>query len=108
MPDRLRTLIVAMAKQMLPVPEQIPNDANINDENTEHGFRKSMDQLVHLDGDEEGRFANGQPAGPAHAKHQAHSLHQREEAVKQCAHRYMEHPGLRELADLQGEVGKEL
>ena len=72
-----------MVKQALSIPQQVTNDDNVDDQYAQHRLGEAMDQLIDFNWNEEGRFANGQPSGPAYAEQQSHSLHQRKEAVEQ-------------------------
>src|ERR1039457_5881738 len=63
-------LMVMMAEESLAVAKQIPDDENVQRQNDQHRPGKMPHQFMNLDGDEERRFADGQPAGPGHAENQ--------------------------------------
>ena len=67
-----------------------------------------MQKLINLDGNEKGGFADSQPAGPAHAKHQTDAFDERKEAIDERAGGGPENFRLGELADLAREVGPKL
>src|SRR5258707_15286714 len=70
--------------------------------------RAAVYQFVNLDGNEKGRFADGQPAGPAYPKDQANCFDKRKEAVNQCAGGSPQDFHFGELADLFGELSPKL
>ena len=71
---------VMMAEEPPAIHEEIPNDHDVRDHDREDkpGEFVLAQQFIHLDGDEERRLADGQPAGPRRAKNQADALDQRE------------------------------
>src|SRR5437870_1757123 len=66
--------------------------------------RAPVNKFVKFDGDEERRFADGQPAGPAYAKDQTNSFNERKEAVNQRAGGGPEDFRFGELADPFGKL----
>src|SRR6266566_3398647 len=67
-----------------------------------------MDQFVKFDGYKKGRLDDGHPAGPTHAKNQAHSFDQRKQAVHQRTASGPQDVHLSQFTDFQREVGKKL
>ena len=101
-----------MPEEALAILQQIPDNDHVDHKDAADNPGKALathpvHQFIHLDRDEKGRFADGQPAGPAHPEHQADSFHQRKEAVNQGARSGPEDVGLGYPSDLRGEVGKE-
>src|SRR5439155_17039895 len=63
-------VVMMMPEEALAILEQIPDDDHVDHENAEDNPGKALathavQQFIHLDWDEKGRFADGQPAGPA-------------------------------------------
>ena len=52
--------VMMMPEEAVAVLEEIPDDQNVQREDHEHQPRGILDKLVHLDRNEERRFANGQ------------------------------------------------
>src|SRR6266516_2617008 len=89
-----------MPEQPMPVPEEIPDNLDIQREHEEHREDGILHQFMDFNRDEERGLANGQPTGPTYAKDQSHAFHQRKEAVAQCPGRRTKHFRLGKLADL--------
>ena len=70
--------MVMVVKEPMPVVRKIPDDEDVDDRYDEDGPRKfrPTDQFVNFDGYKKGRLDDGRPAGPTHAKNQAHSFDQ--------------------------------
>src|SRR5260370_23030446 len=108
-------MMVMMAEQAITVLKEVPNNEDVQRKNDQDRYRRAaplrvrpqMQQFVNLNRDEEGRFADGQPNGPAHAKHQSYAFDERKQAVHQSAGSSPQNVCLRQLADLSGEIGPE-
>src|SRR4030095_16514637 len=69
----------AVAEEPIPVPDQVPNDQDVNDQDHEHDEREVAYQLEDLDGNEEGRLADGEPSGPKRPERHADALHEKQQ-----------------------------
>src|SRR5664280_3865669 len=83
--------LMMVPEQAMAVLKQIPDNDDIDGEypKDERGIFLVIDpddEFVELDGDEEHGFADGQPAGPAHAKGQSDAFDEGEQAVGESAH----------------------
>src|SRR4051812_17675239 len=83
-----------MMKQSLTIGVEIIDYANVDQQDQRNRRRVALDQFAHLDRNEERRFANRHPAGPAYTKHKSHPFHERKHAVEK-------RPG-REQPDVRG------
>src|SRR5580765_7767542 len=75
------TVINMTMKQPCPIFEEVPDNTDIDDQDDQDQLGKMMGKLVYLDRNEERRFPNGQPAGPANSVHQANAFDQPEDTV---------------------------
>ena len=92
--------------------EEIPHDENIHAENDQDGEEAAVglgpvDQFEDVNGNEERRFADGEPPGPGDAEQEADAFHEGEQAVKKSPAGQPDHFGFGNGRDLVGQVGEE-
>src|SRR5436305_14229279 len=105
-------VVMMMPEESLAILQQIPDNDHVDHEDAEDNPGKALathpvHQFIHLDRDEKGRFADGQPAGPTHPEHQADSFHQRKESVNQGARGGPEDDSKGTTTDMRGAIGTE-
>ena len=70
--------ILALAEQPLAILKQVTKNDDVQNQDDQNHIVVVMDQFQNFDWDEKSRFADGQPAGPAYAEHQADSFDEEE------------------------------